>query len=87
MALLLSSLNVFYRDVGSITEVLLSAWFSLTPIIYPVDLAQNKLSDILRDNFGLAASTADSVWSATDRARGVGGGAWSGRPRGPLRRP
>ncbi|MBI3736750.1 ABC transporter permease, partial [Candidatus Sumerlaeota bacterium] len=35
VSLLLASLNVFYRDVASIWEVGLAAWFYATPIIYP----------------------------------------------------
>jgi homopolymeric O-antigen transport system permease protein len=33
----LAALNVFYRDTGVITGVLLTAWFFLTPVFYPVD--------------------------------------------------
>ena len=29
--------NVFYRDVAHILQIVLSAWFYLTPIIYPLD--------------------------------------------------
>jgi ABC-type polysaccharide/polyol phosphate export permease len=29
--------NVFYRDVSHILQIVLSAWFYLTPIIYPLD--------------------------------------------------
>lgn len=36
IAFFLSSLNVFYRDTGVITGVLLTAWFFLTPVFYPV---------------------------------------------------
>ncbi|MCH8332533.1 ABC transporter permease [Candidatus Sumerlaeota bacterium] len=35
VAFLLSALNVFYRDVASIWEVVSVAWFYATPIIYP----------------------------------------------------
>lgn len=35
IAMILSALNVFWRDVGSIWEVLTTAWFYVTPIIYP----------------------------------------------------
>lgn len=35
VSLALSSLNVFYRDVASIWEVIGAAWFYATPIIYP----------------------------------------------------
>jgi ABC-type polysaccharide/polyol phosphate export permease len=36
MALLLSSLNVFYRDVEHLLQIVLMAWFFITPIIYPL---------------------------------------------------
>ena len=38
VALLLATLNVFYRDTGVIMEVLMMAWFFLTPVFYPIDL-------------------------------------------------
>lgn len=37
LALLLGSINVFYRDVGMIMDVGLLALFFLTPIMYPLD--------------------------------------------------
>ncbi|MCC5875608.1 MAG: ABC transporter permease [Candidatus Sumerlaeia bacterium] len=46
IGLILSSLNVYYRDVGSISEILLSAWFYLTPIIYPMQEARSVLSSL-----------------------------------------
>jgi lipopolysaccharide transport system permease protein len=36
LAFFLSALNVFYRDTGVITGVLLTAWFFLTPVFYSV---------------------------------------------------
>jgi lipopolysaccharide transport system permease protein len=38
MSLLLSALNVFYRDVQQIMEVLILAWFFVTPVIWDVSL-------------------------------------------------
>lgn len=38
IALLLGSINVKYRDIGSIWEVLLQALFYAVPIIYPVSM-------------------------------------------------
>ncbi len=32
----LSAINVLYRDTGVITSVLMTAWFFLTPVFYPV---------------------------------------------------
>ncbi len=43
LALLLSALYVFYRDVGSILEILLTGWFYVTPIIYPFWLAEQQI--------------------------------------------
>jgi lipopolysaccharide transport system permease protein len=37
LALILSALTVFFRDVEIITETVLLAWFFLTPIIYRMD--------------------------------------------------
>ena len=37
LVFILSSLNVFYRDIVMILDVVLLAWFFLTPIIYPLE--------------------------------------------------
>jgi len=37
VALILATLNVFYRDTSVILEVVLQAWFFLTPIFYPAE--------------------------------------------------
>ncbi len=42
LALIVSSLYVFYRDVGSIVEVMLMGWFYLTPIIYHTGIVERK---------------------------------------------
>jgi ABC-type polysaccharide/polyol phosphate export permease len=38
IALILATVNVFYRDTGVIMEVIMQAWFFLTPVFYPVDI-------------------------------------------------
>jgi ABC-type polysaccharide/polyol phosphate export permease len=38
VALLFSCLNVFFRDFTHMTEVLLSAWFYMSPVIYTVEM-------------------------------------------------
>ena len=38
LAFMLSTLNVFYRDTAMIMDVLLLAWFFLTPVMYPIDI-------------------------------------------------
>lgn len=47
-AFLLSSTNVFYRDVSSITEIVLMAWFYITPIFYPFSVAWHTLQEYPR---------------------------------------
>ncbi|RLT40980.1 MAG: ABC transporter permease [Chloroflexi bacterium] len=38
IALLLSAVNVYYRDTAIILDVVLMAWFFLTPVFYPIDI-------------------------------------------------
>jgi len=38
LGLLLASVNVYYRDTQQIVDVVILAWFFLTPIIYSLDL-------------------------------------------------
>ena len=44
-SLALSSLYVFYRDLGSILEIVLTGWFYATPIIYPFWLAEKEIPE------------------------------------------
>jgi len=43
LGLLLSALNVLYRDVQHLLEVLMLAWFWLTPVVYQYDLVADEL--------------------------------------------
>jgi len=38
LAFIVSTVNVFYRDTSMIMDVLLLAWFFLTPVMYPIDI-------------------------------------------------
>ena len=38
IALIVSALNVFFRDTGIIMEVVLQAWFFMTPVVYPLEM-------------------------------------------------
>lgn len=40
LMLFLGSLNVFYRDIIMVVDVLLLAWFFMTPVIYPLEWLQ-----------------------------------------------
>ncbi len=42
MALLLCTLNVFYRDTKAIMDVGMMAWFFVTPIFYPISVLPNS---------------------------------------------
>jgi len=44
MALLASALNVRFRDVEHLLEVILLAWFWLTPIVYPVTFVRDQMA-------------------------------------------
>jgi ABC-type polysaccharide/polyol phosphate export permease len=60
LGLLLSSLNVLFRDVEHFTTILFLVWFYLTPIIYPPSLlAKHRLA-------GVSALTIAKVNPMTD---------------------
>lgn len=46
VSLALAALNVFYRDIGSLWEVLTTAWFYATPIVYPIGKALEALGQL-----------------------------------------
>ena len=42
---LAGTLNVFFRDVGKATDVILQFWFWLTPIVYPISIVPDGVRD------------------------------------------
>lgn len=48
--LILASVNVFFRDVGHLYSVWLTAWTYLTPIIYTVDMLPDWLKKVMIAN-------------------------------------
>lgn len=46
LSLILSCLQVFYRDVIHILELFLLFWFFLTPILYPLSMVPEKLQPL-----------------------------------------
>jgi ABC-2 type transport system permease protein len=46
----LASANVFFRDVGHLYGVWITAWMYLTPILYPVDLLPQGAMNIVKYN-------------------------------------
>jgi lipopolysaccharide transport system permease protein len=47
IAFYLSALNVFYRDVMGLLELVVLAWFYVTPVIYPMQVAQDRVGNSL----------------------------------------
>ena len=47
---LLSSLNVFLRDIGQIISVVINIWFFLTPISYPGSIIPPRVQGLIRLN-------------------------------------
>ena len=78
MALILATLNVFYRDTGVIMEVIMQAWFFLTPVFYPVSLLpewkvvrgialpMRRLTYILNPMASIIASYRSVLYGFTD---------------------
>jgi ABC-type polysaccharide/polyol phosphate export permease len=50
LALALSALSAFFRDIMHLTEVLLLLLFWLTPVVYPVSMAPLRLQPFLKVN-------------------------------------
>jgi len=80
VALLLATLNVYYRDTAVILEVLLQAWFFLTPIFYPaeivpewrtilgIELPVRRLTYILNPMASIVASYRSVLYGFTNGA-------------------
>lgn len=41
-SLIMSTANIYFRDLRYLINVLLSAWYYLTPILYPLDMIKNE---------------------------------------------
>lgn len=50
MSLILSSVNVFFRDIGHLYSVWTVAWMYLTPVIYPVEVLPERLLPLMKFN-------------------------------------
>jgi len=50
LTLLVSALNVFFRDLSHLINIIIMVWFFGTPIIYPLNLVPPKFQVILRFN-------------------------------------
>lgn len=50
LGILLGTVNVFFRDVGQLTNVVLQFWFWLTPIVYTLQALPNEAKSWLQYN-------------------------------------
>src|SRR3989338_2155248 len=50
ISLFLSCINVFFRDFTHMIDVFMTAWFYLTPIIYPLDMVPSKYKMLFKLN-------------------------------------
>lgn len=50
LSLTLSTLNVFFRDVGHLWGVFVTAWMYVTPIIYPMSILPDWVANIVKLN-------------------------------------
>lgn len=50
LGVFLGTLNVFFRDVGQLTGVVLQFWFWLTPIVYTLPALPEKIRSVMRYN-------------------------------------
>lgn len=56
LAMVVSIVNVYFRDLSYLLTIVLQFWFYLTPILYPVDLVQtqsDRLGGLLGTNISL----------------------------------
>jgi ABC-2 type transport system permease protein len=50
LSLMLSALDVFFRDIGHLWSVWVMAWMYLTPILYPLDILPELVQSVLKFN-------------------------------------
>lgn len=71
--LLTSALHVYFRDVRYLVAASVTAWFYVTPVLYPLELAPGALRTVIRINpvtgvvelFRAATVGADPRWLST----------------------
>lgn len=47
IVLCIATMNVFWRDVRHIVEVLTQVWFWVTPIVYPIDMIPERVQPLI----------------------------------------
>ena len=72
-ALLLSALHVYFRDMRYLVQAALTAWFYVTPVLYPLAYPPRRLVPFIKANpvtgvvemFRAATTGADQHWPLT----------------------
>jgi lipopolysaccharide transport system permease protein len=78
-ALVLSALHVYFRDVRYLVAAVTTAWFYVTPVLYPVRLAPGALRAVVKANpvtgivelFRFATVGADPGWGTMVAVTGI----------------
>jgi len=75
LGLLLAALNVYFRDTQQLVDVIVLAWFFVTPIIYSIDVIHNAtlklLVEILNPMAGLVVAYRHVLYSGDWPAVGL----------------
>ena len=50
LGLLIGVINVFFRDIGQVTQLILQVWFWLTPVVYNVEILPERIVNIINLN-------------------------------------
>lgn len=50
LGMALGIINVFFRDVGQLTQIGLQFWFWLTPIVYPISILPDRVQSLVALN-------------------------------------
>jgi ABC-2 type transport system permease protein len=50
LVLMLSSLNVFFRDISHVVSIVITAWFYFTPVVYPTNMIPPRFEYIFNLN-------------------------------------
>ena len=78
-SLVLSALHVYFRDVRYLVAAVTTAWFYVTPVLYPLRLAPGALKVVVKANpvtgvvelFRFATVGADPGWGPTVAVTGL----------------
>lgn len=50
LGLLIGVINVFFRDIGQVTQLILQVWFWITPVVYNVEILPKNMINIINLN-------------------------------------